>query len=618
MYKYIALVLLLVAGSGFVTELLKRQQRERGLENLSPEAQAEFDGLARLIRDPAPEKRAGAVDGLRALGSLEAAPLLIDALADPNKQVALKSLAALEYFDYRIGAKGCERLLRLARGPDSEVRADAERAAKKLCDWRAAPLIIAEAERPDSQNRQFLFALLEHCASHVVAPDNAQKPDDAALLQSWKDWFAKYKDKAPADWLIDDLKSPSPEGRAMAADALGRLREQRAAAPLAALLKDEDETVCLRALNALAIMKARDALPAISQLYLASSGARATACESEMIHLADYAHIPALAADLAKADKIKIAAYVRLLEAASGHKMPQGADAPAFWSEYSSSVKGLTPLAIRAKEAKDPDRRNRFEAMKRLKESGPAAVELLLAGLEDQTPAVREEAAKSLKAVTFYYVEFKPEAPESDRNAAIGKWRDWWKSKKTVPPAQRLITQLQDRRDPRNRVEAAIALRQADAWEAVPRLIDALSDESEALRYYSASALKNITKQSFDFSSNAPPEERAKAVEQWRSWWKNGKTDKETALIETIRNITADKSSKIRAIQALTQMGSKKAVGALANLLDDKSFVLSSIAEEALEKLTGKSFFYFPEGSSSGRDSVSSAWREYLTIGKGV
>jgi len=625
MYRYIALVVLLVAGSGFITEALRRQQRERSLEDFTPQMQAEFDRLARLITDSSPQRRADAVEGLRAFGNLEAIPLLVDALRDPNKDVAVKATRALEHFDYRVGATGCGNLLRLARSDDPEIRANAGRAAMKLCDWRAAPLIIAELERPDCDNRQFLFALLQHCTSRVIPPmpqeqtisqSDEQKAGDAYLLKAWKDWFAKYRNGAPADWLIDDLKSSTPEGRALAAEALGRLREKKAVKPLMKALKDEDEKVCLKALAALTLLRAKDALPAISELYLASSGARAAACETALVRLASDMHIQALAAGLARADGAKRGAYVRLLELASGHKTPDGVDAAAYWAKYAESVKDLAPLDLYAKELKDKEPRNRFEAARRLAKFGQDAVARLLDALDDEASAVRAEAAKSLKAVTFYYVEYNADATPDERQQAARKWREWWKSKMNEKPVPRLINQLQDQRDQRNRVEAAIALKELDAWQAVPLLIDALSDENEALRFYANCALDIITAQSFDFVSNAPPEERDKAVRRWKSWWNNGKSDKETALIETIKDITVGKSAKIRAIRALAEMSSRKSVLALTNLLDDPSFVLSSVAEEALEKITGKAFFYSAQDSPAERASTRAAWRNYLVKGR--
>jgi HEAT repeat protein len=630
MYRYIALVILLVAGSGLITEALRRQQRERSLEDLTPDMQAEFDTLARLAHDPSPERRADAVDGLRAFGNLEALPILIGALRDPNKTVVIKSVGALEHFDYRIGAGGCASLLRLTRSADGEVRAAAERAAVQLCDWRAVPLILAELERTDCADRQFLFGLLRNCTCHVVPPapedqsaaqgelseEQKQRSRDASLLQEWKEWFAKHKDSVPSDWLIEDLKNSGAEGRALAAEALGRLKETRAVKPLMKALKDEDEKACLKALEALTLMEAEDATPAISALYLASAGARANACEAALVRLALEKHIQTLASDLARADKGKARAYVRALEAASGRKMPDGADAAAYWSEFAAGAKGLAPLEMYARELKDKDPRNRFEAARRLKKSGEAAVPCLLDALEDEAPAVREEAAKSLKAVTFYYVEFKPEGTDEERRAAAGKWREWWKSKKGVKTAQRLINQLQDLRDARNRVEAAIGLKEIGAWEATPYLIDALSEESEALRYYSWCALESITAQSFEFVSNAQPEERSKMAMRWKAWWGGGKSDKETALIETIRSIAIGKSAKIRAIEALTRLNSRKSAAALVNLLDDKSFVIASVAEEALEQMTGKAFFYLPEQPGSGSGSMSATWREYLGVGK--
>ncbi|RKY29114.1 MAG: hypothetical protein DRP79_01355 [Planctomycetota bacterium] len=626
MKRYIAMVVLLVTAGGLVTELSKRQRRERDAGDFTPEMQAELDRLSELAGHANPEKRREAIEGLQALGSLEAMPVLVEALSDPNSGVRIAAIRALEHLDYRIGAAGCRNLLRLARDSNPEVRSHAERALPKLCEWRAAPLILAEAQRPDCENISFLFSLLEYCTGHTIpaqqesgsiaqdaSPAETRQADKAYMLTTWRDWFEHYKDKMPVDWLIDDLGAPSAQNRARAADLLGKIGDPKAKRHLIDALDDKDENVRRKALGALVKLKAVEAAPRISALYLNAKGDAARECEKALKQLVRPEHIDALVSGLAQADKKKQGAYSRLLEIASGHRAPDGEDVISHWTEYAARVKGLSALQIYAPGMKDKDPRNRFEAAGRMKAFGRKAIDYLLAALDDESQAVRGKAATTLRAVTFHYEGYKPGGPPDDRRKAAARWRSWWESKKDEETVKRLTAQLEDRRDARNRVEAAIGLKEIDAWRGVPCLIKALSEDSEGLRYYAARALRSITKQSFGFVSNAPPDERNSAIEKWRSWWAGaGEMDKERALIATIRSIAAGRAAKIRAIRALAEMRSEKAVVALANLLDDDSFVVSSAAKEALEKITKKSFFYSPREKDSGGASSSAQWLQYL------
>lgn len=627
MKRYIAAVVLLLATSGFVTEVLKLQRRERDLADFTPEMQVEFERLSELIRHFSPEKRVEAIRGFKAFGSLEATPLLVEALRDANSDVKTAAIGALEQLDYRIGAAGCANLLRLTRDGNAEVRARAERALIQLCNWRAVPLMLEEAQREDCKNQSFLLALLEHCTGHTIPgpkvpepatqdspPAPAERPDEAYLLNAWREWFKRYKEKTPVDWLVDDLKAAAPESRARAAELLGKLRDERARPCLLDALDDDDENVRRGVLRALVSLRAAEAVPRISALYLEAEGTLAQKCEKALKRLAGPGHIEALVAGLAEASEKKRSVYCRFLKIASGRRMPAGESALSYWQKYAARVRGLPPLEIYALGLEDGDPGNRLEAAGRLKRFGEAAVEYLLKALDDESQSVREQAVKSLRAATFHYEGYRSEGPSEERSKAGERWRSWWESRKGKETVKRLIAQLRDRRDVRNRVEAAIGLKKMDAWESVPHLIEALAEESEGLRYYAACALRGITGRSFGFVSNAPVERRNDAIAQWRSWWTSAREmDKERALIATIRDIAVNKAAKIRAIKALAEMHSERAAIPLANLLDGKSFVVSSVAEEALERITQKSFFHSVQRTDADEVSPRAIWLRYLT-----
>ena len=63
-------------------------------------------------------------------------------------------------------------------------------------------------------------------------------------------------------------------------------------------------------------------------------------------------------------------------------------------------------------------------------------------------------------------------------------------------------------------VRAAVidGLGEAEDWDAVPELIDALEDEDATIRGRANAALRKIFKANFFFKANDPPEKRAKIV----------------------------------------------------------------------------------------------------------
>jgi hypothetical protein len=57
-------------------------------------------------------------------------------------------------------------------------------------------------------------------------------------------------------------------------------------------------------------------------------------------------------------------------------------------------------------------------------------------------------------------------------------------------------------------------------WVAIPAMIERLNDADRVVRMTANDGLKERTRRDFGFVAWAPPEERAKAVDRWRAWWK--------------------------------------------------------------------------------------------------
>ena len=76
---------------------------------------------------------------------------------------------------------------------------------------------------------------------------------------------------------------------------------------------------------------------------------------------------------------------------------------------------------------------------------------------------------------------------------------------------------LQDT-DPIFLIPAIRATADAEAYEAIGRLIELLDSEDSAVRIYAIGALRDLTGQELGFRSWAPQAERQAAIERWRSW----------------------------------------------------------------------------------------------------
>ena len=57
-------------------------------------------------------------------------------------------------------------------------------------------------------------------------------------------------------------------------------------------------------------------------------------------------------------------------------------------------------------------------------------------------------------------------------------------------------------------------------WVAIPAMIDRLNDPDRVVRMTANDGLKERTRRDFGFVAWAPAEERARAVDRWRAWWK--------------------------------------------------------------------------------------------------
>jgi HEAT repeat protein len=135
-----------------------------------------------------------------------------------------------------------------------------------------------------------------------------------------------------------------------------------------------------------------------------------------------------------------------------------------------------------------------LEILRALTNAGEPAYEILLEGLEEDSPAVRAGCALVLGS-------------SGDR---------------------RLLPHLETMRedpDPSVRYEVARALVRLGDWSGVPVLVGGMRDPSPVVRGLCHDTLREAAKVDFGFSPAGSPEEREAAVTRWEEWWSRRQQD---------------------------------------------------------------------------------------------
>ena len=72
--------------------------------------------------------------------------------------------------------------------------------------------------------------------------------------------------------------------------------------------------------------------------------------------------------------------------------------------------------------------------------------------------------------------------------------------------------------DPSQRINSAVQAGTSRDLNAVPLLVDRLSDSDSDVRFYAILSLRKITGTDMGFHYYDPPEQREQAIGQWRQW----------------------------------------------------------------------------------------------------
>jgi hypothetical protein len=84
--------------------------------------------------------------------------------------------------------------------------------------------------------------------------------------------------------------------------------------------------------------------------------------------------------------------------------------------------------------------------------------------------------------------------------------------------SQSSITAGLQSEDPTQRINSAVQAGESKDTNAVPLLVDRLSDADSDVRFYAALSLARITGTDMGYHYYDPPEQREQAIARWRQW----------------------------------------------------------------------------------------------------
>ncbi len=650
--KRVMAAVALVIGAGFwASSQFDSGRRDLDTRSLTAQEEQQFSGFVAKFTDSDSAVRLKAVLGLIAFNSLRSQPYLIRALSDPSREVVIAAIGGLRDLKYRIGPTGNIWLIALCSHNDMRVREVAQRALPELADWRAAEFLIDEAERDGCECRALMLGALEYVTSHEIVENSSEKslvtfsegirkilddgepnfpeiPDLEAerLCAMWRVWFDNYRDRDPRAWLIDDLASGRGDKIAQIR-ALVRLRAKEGASLVAKSLADENSSVVIAAAKAARSFRDTEALP---MLIAAGEGAELKIWEEisrSIASLCDRKDKEVIFSALKDADAKRFDFYNRALEqltAAHADFEPEEREQIVeFWRGHLNATAKKSDFEAWSAMLRSTSAGDRLQAAKNLRREAEAAVPLYIAALMDESEAVRRIADRYLREITFYYFEYDPLGPREERAKVVNEWRGWWERVAGVERFERLVAVMQNRGETvRHRADAARGLRESGDWRAVPHLIAALGEQPEGLRHYAGKALVKLVGRSFP-RGDGWVEGDEQSHDAWLGWWRTyrGKP-KEIVNIATITDINEERAQdvyrytdklrdKLVIINRIALERDANSIQHLVNLLDNQSILLSVTAEEALERITGRSFFYRRNVRISDRASVKEVWREW-------
>jgi len=478
-------------------------------------------------KDTTPAMAAAVIEALGGLHYPPAVKALLPCLASETDEVSHAAVDALS----QIGAPAVEPLIAALKDPKAKVRERAAEALGQIGDARAVEPLIACLKNPgldqpatDGQDMS--------TSDESDDQKKAHDEEDAQVRQKASEALGKLGKPAVAP-LLACLDEKDPSVRSLAATALGQTHDARAVAPLIAHLvelsgkdvTDEENSAGVNVHDSL-----RDALvnlgePAIKPLL--------ERLKDKNVHVQE-----------------DVADVLSQL-----HYLPSDLDAKVTFLILLQSWDKLIELGAPAVAPllgclKDEDSSRRQGAALALGELGDKrAVDPLIACLQDDSVDVKKNAAKSLGEL-------------GDKRAA-----------------NPLITAFKNE-DMETKKAAAEALGLLGSNEAVAPLADALKDDDAGLRQACAQALDKLHYQPEKVEDNIT---YLIALQAWDKVAKMG-----APAFEPLSACLSDQNTDVKqgAIEALGNLGDKRAIAPLSNVLPDWN--LNGSLVSALEQLGWK------------------------------
>lgn len=481
------------------------------------ETKRDVPGLIRALgyeRDA--RVRGAAAETLGDMGDARAVEPLLSVLQDKDGNVRRSAATALG----KLGdTRAVDALVATLRVYPPEARKAAAEALGKLGDARAVePLVVALKDK----DRRVQLAAAEALTRLGVPDHPSTRAWCAALMRKWDE--AAAMGNVAVEPLVDALKLGWYDDRRLAAEALGKIGDARAAEPLMGALKDNEKGVRQAAAEALGkIGDARAVEPLVAALKDSDWDIRWSAIMA-LGRLGEARAVEPLAAALKPNNRTD----VRLA----------GAEALGRLGD----ARAIEPLVAALKDA---DKDVRQAAAEALVKFGQPAVESLVAAMKDKDRHASEAATEALVRIGQPAVE--PLVAVLKHSKRDGCWA------------------------------AAEALGKIGDARAVEPLVDMLKDADGGLRRQAARVLTS-------FGVPDDPCTRAwlaVAMGQWDKAVDMG----EVAVEPLVAEVHNGWGEQDEAARALGKIGDARAVGPLVAALEKPHREVRQAAAEALKNL---------------------------------
>jgi len=424
--------------------------------------------VAPLIHDPATEVRAEAASAVGRLGDEDAPMLLFELLGDESELIQESAMEALAHMSPE---RVRPLLLQALAGEGAEAPVRAAQTLGLLRDPVAVPALVVGArspreavraaslqalgEMPGPEALEILRAALADESSlvrqqAVLALGRLREPEAAADLLPLLDEvdprlrFAAVRalgqihNADAVERLLPLLDDPRKELRFAAVEALGEIRAPTAVRPLLEILRDADRNLRRAAAEALGEIGDPQSVAGLLVVLEDEHWSVRCAAAAALGHLRSLKAVAALQARVDDPDatvrRAAIAALGETGDPRSATRLLAALADPALQATALEALRRFGTAALPEMEralsswATEPDlRRLLVDLAGRFED--PAALRLLLAALEDPSPAVRVEAVQALGEGGFRealrpLLELKSSDPAPEvRHAAAGALR---------------------------------------------------------------------------------------------------------------------------------------------------------------------------------------------------